>query len=73
MRSLKGRVSARTSWFVFDTDRRAFSDISLGWYGLRTPLRPYYSTTSRPGYLALRGSAIRLEIDESPSLLLSEY
>lgn len=44
--------------------------LQLGWYTIRTPLRPFHSLTDRPGYLAIRGSAYPIDYQESPSALL---
>ncbi|KAJ9110604.1 hypothetical protein QFC22_006703 [Naganishia vaughanmartiniae] len=49
----------------FDSDK-----LQLGWYHIRTPLRQIYSLTERPGSIAIRGSAYRIDQDESPAALL---
>jgi hypothetical protein len=44
--------------------------LQLGWYNIRVPVRPCYSLTERPGYLALWGSATTIDVDHNPSVLL---
>jgi beta-xylosidase len=48
------------------------TELSLGWYHVRVPLRRTYSLTERPGYLALRGSPVRIDVEHSPSILLQK-
>jgi beta-xylosidase len=48
----------------------ALPALQLGWYTIRTPLRPFHSLTDRPGYLSIRGSAYPIDYQESPSALL---
>jgi beta-xylosidase len=45
-------------------------ELQLGWYHIRTPLRQIYSLTDRPGSIAIRGSAYRIDQEESPAALL---
>ena len=41
-----------------------------GWYHLRTPVRPDYDLTSRPGQLGITGGPFNLDEDESLSMVL---
>lgn len=44
--------------------------LQLGWYNVRVPLRDCHSLSERAGYLALRGSPHKLQVEHSPSILL---
>jgi beta-xylosidase len=47
--------------------------LDLGWYNVRVPLHSFcYSTTERPGYLAIRGSPVTIVEEHSPSMLLQK-
>ena len=41
------------------------------WYQMRTPQYQFWSLTDRPGSIVLHGNGVKLDVDESPAILLT--
>lgn len=54
----------------FHWSRLTLIALDLGWYNVRTPLRPCHSLSERPGHLALRGGPHDIAVEHSPTILL---
>lgn len=44
--------------------------LELGWYTLRTPIKPAHSLSARKGHLTLTSNGIRIDQLESPAMVL---
>lgn len=53
-------------------DDFANSKLDLSWYNLRTPLKPCYSLTQRPGSLVVCGNSYQITAYECPAMLLQK-
>ena len=61
---------SRPKLWVDDFDRDRSSELSIGWYTVRTPYKTQYSLSARPGYLRIYGNFINLTEVASPAVYL---